>query len=321
VRDDRDPGHADAEDPGVVAGAIRLAGCHVVSAHVQPELRVARRRGPVRRYLETRGVLGGHRVPHVLTRLTTADGIRLAGSYLPGPSGADAAVLLLHGFGASRRKPAYARLADGLSVRVPVLTLDLRGHGGSAGLSTFGDREAVDVAAGVDWLHAFGHRRVVVVGLSMGATAALHAAWAGAPVDALAVVSAPAYFRDQADSPATRRLEALWESPLRRRLVRYVVGISLGGPELWSSPPDPALMAADLTVPLLVVHGADDAYFPPDDADALAAAGGDGAVVWHEPAGFGHAEDGITSAFVDRLGAAIVEVAATGRFPDRDEAR
>jgi uncharacterized protein len=284
-------------------------------------MRAARRRGPVRRYLETRGVLGGHRAPHVHTRLRTSDGVRLTGSYLPGPTGAAAAVLLLHGFGASRRKPAYARLADGLRERVPVLALDLRGHGGSAGLSTFGDREAVDVAAGVDWLRAFGHRRVVVVGLSMGATAALHAASAGVPVDALAVVSAPAYFREQADSPATRRLEALWESPLRRQLVRYMVGVSLGGPELWSSPPDPVVMAADLTVPLLVVHGADDAYFPPSDAAALATARGDGAAVWHEPAGFGHAEDGITSAFVDRLGAAIVEVAATGRFPDREEVR
>lgn len=292
-----------------------------MSARVQPAVRPARRRGPVRRYLEARGVLGGHRVPHARTRLTTADGIRLAGSYLPGPSGAQAAVLLLHGFGANRRKPAYARLADGLSEQLPVLALDLRGHGGSAGLSTFGDREALDVAAGVDWLHAFGHERVVLVGLSMGATAALHAAWAGVPVDGVVTVSAPAYFRDRADTPATRRLEALWESPLRRRFVRHVIGISLGGPELWSGPPDPVRMAAEFTVPLLVVHGADDAYFPPSDADALAAARGDGAVVWHEPAGFGHAEDGITAAFVDRLGAAIVEVAATGRFPGRDEAR
>ena len=136
------------------------------------------RRGPLRRFLEVRGVVGGHAVDHVQARLRAEDGTRLAGSYLPG-SGGEAAVLLAHGFAANRRKPAYARLADGLASRLPVLSLDLRGHGGSAGWCTLGDREAMDVDAGVAWLRSMGHRVVIAVGLSMGGTAVLHAASGG----------------------------------------------------------------------------------------------------------------------------------------------
>jgi uncharacterized protein len=155
------------------------------------------------------------------------------------------------------------------------------------------------------------------VGLSMGGTAALHAAAAGVPVAAVVTVSAPAWFRDRAETPAMQRLEGVWHSPSQRLLLRLLVGITLAGPAAWRSPPHPAEMAAAIRVPLLVVHGQDDAYFPLADAHALAAGRGDGAVLWEERAGFGHAEDGLTAGFVTALGDAIVEVAASGRFPAR----
>jgi uncharacterized protein len=271
-------------------------------------------------------VVGGLPGPRVQARLRADDGTRLVGTYLPGPGVASAsaraaprsvAVLLLHGFGANHRKPAYARLASGLARRVPVLAVDLRGHGGSEGRSTLGDHEVGDVAAGVSWLQAFGHDEVVLVGLSMGGTAALHAASSGVPVTAVVTVSAPAWFRDRAETLPMQRLEGVWHSPSQRWLLRLLVGIALAGPEAWRAPPHPAAMAAGIAVPLLVVHGRDDAYFPVSDAHALVAARGDGAVLWEEPSGFGHAEDGITAGFVAALGDAIVEVEARGRFPAR----
>jgi uncharacterized protein len=94
-------------------------------------------------------------------------------------------------------------------------------------------------------------------------------------------------------------------------------GVALDGPAAWSDPPHPESMAGSIAAPLLIVHGDDDTYFPGDDADLLAGGANVPAVVWHEPTGFGHAEDGFTPAFVARLAAAIAEVAATGRFPDR----
>jgi uncharacterized protein len=288
-----------------------------MSPDVQPSRGPRRRRGPVRRYLETRGVIGRHTAAHLHTRLRAEDGTALAATYLAGPGRSDVAVLVVHGFAANRRKPAYARLADGLAARFPVLALDLRGHGGSAGRSTWGDAEAQDVAAGIAWLVRFGHPRVVVVGVSMGATATLHAVWRGAPVAAIVTVSAPARFRSPAETAPLRRLEALWHSPAQRGALRALLGVTLAAPELWSSPPHPVEMAGSVQQPWLVVHGEDDAYFPLSDARALVASAAGPAVLWAEPAGFGHAEDGLGPAFVQALTAAIVEVATTDRFPER----
>jgi uncharacterized protein len=292
-----------------------------VSPPVHPPQPPAARRGPVRRYLEARGVLGGHVLDHVHTRLRAADGTVLEGTYLPGPVPSPVAVLLLHGFAANRRKPAYARLADGLADRVSVLALDLRGHGGSSGRSTLGDREAEDALAGVAWLRRYGHRRVVLLGMSMGGTAALHAASLGAEVAGVVAVSAPARFRDAPDTGPMRRLHAIWESPLQRRAMQALVGVSLAGPEGWTDPPDPVVMASVIRAPLLVVHGEDDAYFPASDGVDLAAAAGGPAVLWAEPHGFGHAEDGVTPEFVEALGRAVLTLVREGRFPPRDEVR
>jgi uncharacterized protein len=289
-----------------------------VSVSVQPPPPEPRRRTAVRRYLETRGVVGGFERPHATTRLRAADGTDLAGTYLPGPAAAPTAVLLVHGFAANRRKPAYASLADGLSLRFPVLSLDLRGHGGSAGACTLGDREAGDVAAGIDWLRRVGHGSVTIVGLSMGATAALHATSLGAPAEGLVLVSGPAWFRDPPDSDPLKRLHTIWTRPTARAGMRAVFGVRIAGPAAWRSPPHPVEMIGSITVPLLVIHGSDDAYFPPSDADDLHTAAGGPSTLWHEPAGFGHAEDGITPELIARLSGAIAAADRDGRFPVRD---
>ncbi len=275
-------------------------------------------RGPLRRYLEARGVVGRIDRPHVTARFQTTDGVALEGSYLPGPGTGDVAVLLAHGFAANRRKPAYARLASTLAEHAPVLTIDLRGHGGSAGACTLGDREARDVEAALHWLRGVGHDRVVAVGVSMGATAVLHAVAGGAAVDGVVTVSAPGWFRDPPDTVPLQRLHDVWVSPVRRQALWWGLGVRLDGPAEWSSPPHPVQMLGGVSMAYLAVHGHDDPYFPASDATALVAAGGDGAVGWLEPAGFGHAEDGFTPAFNRRLGAAIITWQTTGAFPTRD---
>jgi pimeloyl-ACP methyl ester carboxylesterase len=285
--------------------------------HATPDASVAhdRRRSLLRRYLETRGLVGDYERPHAEARLRAADGTRLQGSHLPGPPGAPGAVLLLHGFAANRRKPAYARLADALADQVAVLALDLRGHGGSGGSCTLGDREAEDVRAGVGWLRGYGYRRVAVLGVSMGGTAALHAVWRGVAVDALATVSAPAQFQDPPRTAPLRRLHAVWSSPARRLALRSVLGVHLAGPDAWSGPPDPVAMARAIRVPYLAVHGDDDGYFPADAGARLAAASVGPAVSWQRPAGFGHAEDGLDAAMIAALARAMAAALDGRGFP------
>lgn len=284
-----------------------------------PPLRT--RRGPVRRLLETRGLVGGHAAPHVQVRLRAEDGVRLAGTYVPGPSSDAPAVVLLHGFAAHRRKPAYAYLADALSVHAHVLSVDLRGHGDSDGWSHLGGREALDARAAVQWLRAYGHPWVALAGMSMGGTAALHAASNGAEADAVVAISAPGWLREEPETEPMRRLQTVWRSPWLRAGMRALVGVRVVAPERWEAPPHPVEAARRVGAPLLVVHGADDAYFPMSDAEAIWQAAGQQATLWREPAGFGHAEDGVSSEFVRALGRAIIGARRTGRFPDRDQAR
>lgn len=268
----------------------------------------------MRAFLETRGLVGGHAAAHVHVRLCAADGTVLAATFLPGPRVDAPAIVLAHGFAAHRRKPAYARLADRLAAVAHVLAVDLRGHGRSGGLTTLGDREALDVEVAVRWLRDRGHDKVVLVGASMGATATLHALARGVAADAAVVVSAPALIEDEPASVPMQRLKRLWESPVSRAGMRWGIGVRVVHPARWQRPGHPRDLAATVAVPLLVVHGQDDAYFPVSDALLLTAAT-TSSCLWLEPTGFGHAEDGFTDAFADRLGAAVVEALTTGRFP------
>lgn len=273
-------------------------------------------RGPVRAFLETRGVVGGHRGAHLDVALAATDGTRLAATWLPGPVVDAPAVVLAHGFAAHRRKPAYARLAEGLAVHAHVLAVDLRGHGHSAGRTTLGDHEARDVAGAVAWLRAHGHAHVVAIGASMGATSVLHAVATGLDVEAAVAISAPARLEEEPATAAMQRLKRHWESPVSRAGMRVALGVRVVSPRRWRHPGHPHELVRDVDVPLLVVHGADDAYFPVADAEALVEAAPD-ARLWLEPDGFGHAEDGFTPGFAARLGRAVADLPGRGAFPDR----
>lgn len=276
------------------------------------------RRGPMRRFLEVRGWVGGHARPHVDVTFPSLDGTSLVATLVSGPRRRGPAVVLVHGFAAHRRKPAYAALADDLAAHTSVLALDLRGHGDSGGSTTLGDREALDVDAAVRWLRDRGHEQVVLLGASMGATSLLHAVATGTQVDATVVVSAPATLEEEPAGEAMQRLKRLWDSPVARTGMRWGIGVRLVPPALWTHPGHPRDFVREVGFPLLVVHGADDAYFPTDDARMLAETAPRG-TLWLEPEGFGHAEDGFSSAFADRVTRAIAVALEQGRFPEREE--
>ncbi len=276
-------------------------------------------RGPLRRLLDLWGFVPDFAADHEDVALSTRDGVRLSGSYLPGPpappGASRPAVLLAHGFAGHRRKPAYARLAQTLAERAAVLTLDLRGHGESAGRSTLGDRETHDIRAGAAWLRQAGHDWVAVVGLSMGATAALRAAGASPPgmADAICAISAPAEFVRNG-TPAVRALERTMTSTTWRLLAEAGCRVRIA--RGWGHPaPALDLVGAIAPVPLLLVHGLDDHFFGAEHAERLYTAAGEPRSLWMEPAGFGHAEDGLTGPFLDRLADALEAVRGQGTWP------
>ncbi|HWH29622.1 MAG TPA: alpha/beta hydrolase, partial [Mycobacteriales bacterium] len=128
------------------------------------------------------------------------------------------------------------------------------------------------------------------------------------PPDAVVAVSSTARWSERATANrALRRLHAVVETRPGRAWARAVMRTrvaSSGWDPLPAAPVDVAARIAPL--PLLVVHGDRDAYFPLSHAEDLATASGGELLV--EP-GFGHAEAAASPALLDRLGARIVALA------------
>ncbi|HWG92906.1 MAG TPA: alpha/beta fold hydrolase [Mycobacteriales bacterium] len=245
--------------------------------------------------------------------LLTADGVRLAARVLPGPDAEPrVAVVLAHGFGVSTGRAPVVKVARGLARHALVLAYDARGHGRSTGRTTLGDREVLDVDAAVAAARRLAPA-VVTVGFSMGGAAVVrHAGLRGQDVaghlvahapDAVVAVSTTASWSERATAErALRRLHAVVETRPGRAWARAALRTRVS-PAGWDPVPASPLELAPAVapLPLLVVHGDRDGYFPVAHAQALAAAC-PGAELWLEP-GFGHAETAAGDDLLDRLGA------------------
>jgi pimeloyl-ACP methyl ester carboxylesterase len=232
--------------------------------------------------------------------LTTADGVRIDAHHDPGDPGL--AIVVAHGFTGSWRREAVRRAAGVFGRNAGVISFDFRGHGRSGGLSTVGDLEIHDVEAAVAWARELGYRRIVTVGFSMGASVVVRHAALHRGVDAVVAVSGPArwYYRG---TPPMRRVHWVLERRLGRLVGRVALRtrIASGG---WDPVPDPPYAVAGLIapIPLLVVHGDADAYFPVEHAEQLYGNAAEPKELWLE-SGFGHAENAAPDELLERIGA------------------
>jgi uncharacterized protein len=197
--------------------------------------------------------------------LTTLDGLVLAGHRRLSES-ARAAVVLVHGFSASASCPHVVEMAEAIfDDGLDVVTYDARGHGGSPGESTLGDREEHDVSAAV----ATARERtpaVVVVGASMGAIAALRYAATDPELAGVVALSCPAAWR----LPRSARggLAALMtRTPPGRSLTRRLTGVRVAAK--WMNPAPPIELVREVRSPVAFVHGGADKFIAPSDAHAL----------------------------------------------------
>jgi pimeloyl-ACP methyl ester carboxylesterase len=101
-----------------------------------------------------------------------------------------------------------------------------------------------------------------------------------------------------------RRVHLAAEKRLGRAFTRRVLNTRIS-PEGWPTPdplPPAAAAARIAPVPLLIVHGDADIYFPPDHGQQLYDAASEPKELWLLP-GFGHAERHTDEALVDRIAA------------------
>jgi pimeloyl-ACP methyl ester carboxylesterase len=211
-------------------------------------------------------------------------------------------VVVAHGFTGSIDKPGVRAVCAALAQHAGVLAFDFRGHGRSTGHSTLGDREIADLEAAVAAMRELGYQRIVTCGWSMGGSVVLrHAALVGG-VDAVVSVSAVSrwFYRD---TKPMRRLHWAIETRAGRLVTRRLLGTRVSS-EGWPVVPEsPVEVVGRISpIPLLLVHGDSDHYFPVEHPHALYDAAGEPKELWLVE-GFGHAESAATPELLDRIGA------------------
>ena len=257
---------------------------------------------------------------HEERTLTASDGIPISAVHVPGSS--DLCLVVVHGFTGSWREDRVQKVIGRLAAYGGVVALDMRGHGRSGGSTTVGDEEILDVAAAVAWARDLGYERVVPVGFSLGGAVVLResALMADGPgrVDGVVSVSAPAFWYYRG-TRIMRVAHFMVETRPGRLLMR--AGGTRISPKGWAQPHPiaPAEAAGMLSgIPLLVVHGDVDHYFPLEHPRAIhqaAVRSGVRTDLWIEH-GFGHAESSVSTEVLDRIGAwareCVVDAAGSG---------
>jgi len=182
------------------------------------------------------------------------------------PLNKPATVVLLHGYGMMKESMApWGFVLAQAGFRV--VLLDLRGHGESTGATIgFGKYEAADLQQALDQLIARGlcDDLVGVMGLSYGATIALH--WAGADPRVRTVVAIAPYDRPE---QAIERFIEMQKVPIPSPIVRGAasgaadrLGIRWGD---WSA----EAAIARMTQPVLLIGGGNDPISRPADIARL----------------------------------------------------
>ena len=238
------------------------------------------------------------RVPHART-IVTDDGVPIDAAHLPGDE--DLCIVLAHGFTQSWQRPVVWKAATKFSQFGGVVTFDFRGHGRSGGVSTMGDKEIKDVDVAVGYARELGYRHVTTIGFSMGASAVLRHAGLVGHVDAVVSVSGPGRWYYRGTRPM-RLVHLAIEHRVGRMFTKAILKtrISHGKWDPVPLPPDDAA-ALIAPIPLLIVHGDEDQFFPVDHAERIYAAANEPKELWIVP-GFGHAERATGPQLIKRIG-------------------
>jgi pimeloyl-ACP methyl ester carboxylesterase len=255
-------------------------------------------------------------VPFEDVRFPTANGKTLHGWWVPANSTRRPAVILVHGWGrnAERMLPYIAILHP---LGYHLLAFDARNHGGSdrdgpASMKLFSE----DVRAAVNELttrSGVDVGRIAVLGLSIGGSAAIHAAAHDPRIRAVVAVGAFAHPRD---AMLEMGFGTFWLAPARPLLFRFMEW-SVGA-RLDDLAPERQIVAASTR--FLLVHGENDAVVSVRHAHRLARAAPDRTELWVVP-GRGHSdvhrEPALPSRVEEFLRAALACDAPPSRTADR----
>jgi len=259
--------------------------------------------------------------------VAAADGTRL---YFTERGAGDIAFVVVAGFSGGHRHGSYSRLLGWFSDRFLVLGMDQRGHWKSEGSCTLSHLEVMDVDAAIGLAKSLGAQHVVTLGFSMGSSSVLRHAALSNPATPRTMADRDLVVQHRPDAVISVGGAAEWWYRGTRNtwMLHRMVGNALGrifirrqfklklDISTWPAESDPnraELQPIDPLesvrnfggVPLLVVQGSEDDYFPPDHGqrifDAAASVPGNRASLWLED-GMGHAENATTQDLARRMG-------------------
>ncbi|WP_296139448.1 alpha/beta hydrolase [uncultured Tessaracoccus sp.] len=213
---------------------------------------------------------------------TASDGIRVAGWWMEDP-GAETVVVMAHGH--RSRKADLLGIGPKLHLAGhSVLVFDFRGAGDSSdGPQSLGHYEQRDLDAAINWVASRRpDARIVLYGMSQGASAAIEVASRDARVDALVLDSAYASALDVVRANLRHaHLPGALLAPLVELTTRVVFGYSLARLR-------PVDTIAHVDRPMLILHGTDDHVTPFEHAQRLRRAARPGLVTFHAFPGADH---------------------------------
>lgn len=208
------------------------------------------------------------------------DGTRLQGLWLPGREDYPT-IVFCHGYFKSLAEPyGVARALNEAGYNA--FLFDFRACGRSGGrFTTIGDKEAWDVEAAVRFVLArYGRGPVGVLGISMGAAAAITAAARMEEIAALVVDSAYSHLEGVLRRKVPDFAPARWMVPFGWASI--AVGEVMAGGRLRRVRPLDHVGRISPR-PLLFIYGENDSYIPEDQAPALFEAAGEPKELWVAP--------------------------------------
>ncbi|HYA63779.1 MAG TPA: alpha/beta fold hydrolase [Candidatus Sulfotelmatobacter sp.] len=256
-----------------------------------------------------------------LVTLRAADGVRLQGIVFRASKPRENALLLIHGYAGNFYEAYFPKFADAaVHAGYDTLALNMRDHDAGPKKYSFTDNQA-DIAAGVAYLHELGHKRLILLGQSMGTNRVLYyqAASGDKDIAATVLVSGPGdlfewnvwqFGREKAQATVDEALK-LQQGGRQEELMLVDLGpigkalytarylLSLRGPDRLSNPYQ---NLAKIKNPILIVQGAADKLIPKDVGRRLQmAAPTDSAPLLVSIEGAGHSFENYESVLSDKV--------------------
>lgn len=198
--------------------------------------------------------------------LTTVDGVKISGWYLPAARPTTKTVVLTHGYQCNRTLWFYQKVVPMLQDTYNLVMIDLRNHGDSGGsVTSFSYYETYDVMAAIAYAKARGATSIGVVGQSLGAASSINAVARSPEVKALVADCAFATVL----SAFQGAISSTWV-PQPAVIAAAALGYASEklGADMTTRQPITELNKI-APRPLLVIHGEDDPYIFANNAQIL----------------------------------------------------